>query len=185
MVCWAWEPQPCGARRRAGICGVAAPRRYHHIACVAAPCICLPGARAKMPTYSCANPKPERTHAMIVAKYRGLAVVSLVAACLVPLVALQQDRPGREGETIRLHSGWKITPAGTHETTGDMLLGCALSPDGRTLAMTNVGYAEHRLHLVDTAAGKIRQSLPLGRGWNGAAWSKDGSTIYVSGGASP
>src|SRR5947208_8161151 len=57
MVCWAWEPQPCGARRQAGICGVAAPRRYHHIACVAAPCICLPGARAKMPTYSCANPK--------------------------------------------------------------------------------------------------------------------------------
>src|SRR5438093_6002051 len=55
MVCRAWEPQPCGARRRAGICGVAAPRRYHHIACVAAPCICLPGARAKMPTYSCAN----------------------------------------------------------------------------------------------------------------------------------
>src|SRR2546425_3893684 len=58
MVCWAWEPQPCGARRRkARIGGVAAPRRYHHIACVAAPCICLPGARAKMPTYSCANPK--------------------------------------------------------------------------------------------------------------------------------
>src|SRR5213592_625105 len=48
IVCWALEPQPCGARRRAGICGVAAPRRYHHIACVAAPCICLPGARAKM-----------------------------------------------------------------------------------------------------------------------------------------
>src|SRR6266511_2621017 len=60
MVCWAWEPQPCGARRRAGICGVAAPRRYHHIACVAAPCICLPGARAKMPNYSCANPEGKK-----------------------------------------------------------------------------------------------------------------------------
>ena len=53
-------PQPCGARRRAGICGVAAPRRCHHIACVAAPCICPPGARAKMPTYFCANPKGQR-----------------------------------------------------------------------------------------------------------------------------
>src|SRR3989441_6675611 len=50
-------PQPGGARRRAGICGVAAPRRCHYIACVAAPCICPPGARAKMPTYSCTNPK--------------------------------------------------------------------------------------------------------------------------------
>src|SRR5438552_19042084 len=43
-------PQPGGARRRAGIFGVAAPRRCHHIACVAAPCICPPGARAKMHT---------------------------------------------------------------------------------------------------------------------------------------
>src|SRR5439155_24384012 len=43
-------PQPGGARRRAGICGVAAPRRCHHIACVAAPCVCPPGARAKMHT---------------------------------------------------------------------------------------------------------------------------------------
>src|SRR5438552_17777245 len=39
-----------GARRRAGICGVAAPRRCHHIARVAAPCICPPRARAKMHT---------------------------------------------------------------------------------------------------------------------------------------
>jgi len=45
-----------GARRRAGICCAAAPRRCHHIACVAAPCICPPGARAKMWIYFCANP---------------------------------------------------------------------------------------------------------------------------------
>jgi hypothetical protein len=43
-------PQPEGARRRAGICFVAAPRRWNHIACVAAPRICPPGARAKMQT---------------------------------------------------------------------------------------------------------------------------------------
>src|SRR2546422_11716823 len=44
-------PQPGGARRRrARIGGVAAPRRCHHIACVAAPRICPPGARAKMHT---------------------------------------------------------------------------------------------------------------------------------------
>ena len=37
-----------GAGRRAGICFVAAPRRCHRIACVAAPCICPPGARAEV-----------------------------------------------------------------------------------------------------------------------------------------
>jgi len=50
-------PQPKGARRRAGICCVVAPRRWHRIACVAPPCICPPGARAKMGSYFCAGPK--------------------------------------------------------------------------------------------------------------------------------
>src|SRR2546426_1137767 len=55
-VCKERATQPAGLRaaaRRgaaADICGVAAPRRCHHIACVAAPCICPPGARAKMHT---------------------------------------------------------------------------------------------------------------------------------------
>jgi hypothetical protein len=49
-------PQPKGARRRAGICCVVAPRRWHRIACVAPPCICPPGARAKMGSYFCAGP---------------------------------------------------------------------------------------------------------------------------------
>src|SRR5213083_757396 len=53
LVCRASEPQPHGARPELA----RDPRRCHHIACVAAACICLPGARAKMPTYSCANPK--------------------------------------------------------------------------------------------------------------------------------
>jgi len=47
-ICNPESRQPFGARRRTGICGVAAPRRCHHIACVAAPGICPPGARAKM-----------------------------------------------------------------------------------------------------------------------------------------
>src|SRR5437867_4774264 len=56
-VCKERATQPAGLRAAArrgaaagGICGVAAPRRCHHIACVAAPCICPPGARAKMHT---------------------------------------------------------------------------------------------------------------------------------------
>ncbi len=84
-----------------------------------------------------------------------------------------------------LHSGWRITPAGTHQNTGDMLFGSALSPDGKILALANAGYAPHQLNLVDTASGRIRQSLPVERAWNGVAWSPAGDAIYVSGGASP
>jgi hypothetical protein len=43
---------PFGFRRRGGICGVGAPRRYHHIACVAPPGICPRGARNAAPPNS-------------------------------------------------------------------------------------------------------------------------------------
>jgi hypothetical protein len=36
---------PRAFRAAQGICGVGAPRRYHHIACVAPPSICPRGAR--------------------------------------------------------------------------------------------------------------------------------------------
>jgi YVTN family beta-propeller protein len=105
--------------------------------------------------------------------------------CLLAQPFSAQNRPGPNGNGVRLHNGWKITPVGRHERTGDMLLGCALSPDGKTLAMTNAGAAAHHLHLIDTATGKIRQSLPLERAWNGIAWTRDGNTLYISGGTSP
>ena len=108
----------------------------------------------------------------------------VAVTCALLLTAVYADSE-RDQKSVRLHSGWTITPAGKHQKTGDMLLGCALSPDGQTLALTSAGYAPHTLHLVDTATGKIRQSLPLERAWNGIVWSKDGSALYVSGGASP
>lgn len=84
-----------------------------------------------------------------------------------------------------LHNGWRLTPAGTHQRTGDMLIGSALSPDGKTLAFVNAGFNEHHLYLTDSATGAIRQSLPIKSAWNGIAWSKDGSTLYVAGGGQP
>lgn len=114
---------------------------------------------------------------------RALGVLLFFAGhSLLPAGPAQSRSP--DG-SIRLHTGWKITPAGKHATTGDMLLGCALSPDGKTIAMTSAGYAVHKLNLVDVATGKIRQVLQLDRSWNGVIWSRDGSTIYVAGGASP
>jgi hypothetical protein len=50
-----------GAPRRAGICFVAALRRCTPASPrVTAPCICPPGARAKMPSYCCAGPQVRR-----------------------------------------------------------------------------------------------------------------------------
>jgi YVTN family beta-propeller protein len=92
--------------------------------------------------------------------------------------------PGKDGSATLLFNGWKITPAGRHIPTGDFLLGGAISPDGKTLAICNAGYDKHTLHIVDIATEKEIAKLPVAHTWNGLAWSPDGKKIYVGGGAS-
>ncbi len=84
-----------------------------------------------------------------------------------------------------LHNGWKLTPAGTHQKVGDMLLGCALSPDKSLFALTNAGYNAHHIYLLDAKTGALRQELKVAKTWNGIAWSKEGNRLYASGGGDP
>ncbi len=113
-----------------------------------------------------------------------LAAMGLVWIAWVAVGVAQDIRPGQDGEGSRLHNGWRITPAGQHITTADMPAGCAASPDGSTLAMVSSGNGEHTVYLFDAATGALRQSVPVGRAWNGTAWSADSATLYVSGGVS-
>lgn len=97
--------------------------------------------------------------------------------------------PGKTSKSdtapIRLHNGWMLTPAGTHVFTGDTLNGCTLSPDGKTLAVSNGGAAENGLTLIDTTTGAARQHLALSRAQSsGIAYAPDGTTLYVGGGNS-
>ena len=92
--------------------------------------------------------------------------------------------PGQDGGATLLFNGWRITPAGRHLRTGDMLLGGAFSPDGKLLAITNCGWNFHTLHIVDVQTEKEVGNFILGRAWNGIAWSSDGKRLYVAGGIS-
>lgn len=93
--------------------------------------------------------------------------------------------PGKDNDATLLFNGWKITPAGRSTIpTGDMLLGGAISPDGKLLAICNAGYARHALHIVDIATEKEAANIPIPHTWNGIAWSPDGTKIYVGGGVS-
>jgi YVTN family beta-propeller protein len=87
------------------------------------------------------------------------------------------------GEAL-LFNGWGITPAGSSVLTTDMPLKMALSPDGRTLALAHGGYNAEGLTLIDAASRKLLQFIPMAAAWNGIAFSADGKTIFVSGGAS-
>ena len=81
-----------GAAAKARIGGVAAPRRYHHIACVAAPCICPPGARAKMPTYSARTLKKQRAAFQALwMDFRQLAKIHHFFALSFPVFSIAYD----------------------------------------------------------------------------------------------
>lgn len=110
-----------------------------------------------------------------------LGIASVMAA-VVPVQA--QGEPALKKEA-QLHNLWKLTPAGTGQIIADMPLGCALSPDGKFLAVVSAGYNAHQLYIADATTGKIKQNLPLDSAWNGIAWSSDGETLYVSGGGLP
>lgn len=90
--------------------------------------------------------------------------------------------PGKDGDSTVLHNGWRIQPVGHAVATGDMLLGGAVSPDGKSFAIANAGYGAHALHLFDLATEKETATVPLAKAWNGIAWAHDGSRLYVSGG---
>lgn len=123
-----------------------------------------------------------------------ISVVGVAAGALAPAMRKSQSihpksgkpitTPGRDGEAIRLHNGWKITPAGRSITTGDFLIGGAFSPNGKLYAIANAGYTAHGVHIIDVTTEKEVAKIPLGRAWSGIAWSQDGASLFVSAGSS-
>ena len=114
--------------------------------------------------------------------------IGLAAACLLSYATRRDrapERPVVHAGRATLHNGWHLSPMGVQQKVGDMLLGGALSPDKKLLAVINAGFNAHHLYLLDACSGVIRQTLPLERAWNGVAWNPDGNTLYVSGGGLP
>ncbi|MGZ5567508.1 MAG: YncE family protein, partial [Limisphaerales bacterium] len=83
-----------------------------------------------------------------------------------------------------LFNGWGVTPAGQSVPVSDMPLKFVLSPDGTRLLASSGGFNNTGLTLLDTATRRVTQFFPLRTCWNGLAFSKNGHTIYVSGGSS-
>ena len=95
---------------------------------------------------------------------RSLLLSLTVLPLLFASPALAQKIPGppttdpqNPPTKIRLHNGWMITPVGRHEMVGDVPEMSALSPDGKTLAVTTGGSSAQALHLIDSATGKIQR----------------------------
>ena len=83
--------------------------------------------------------------------------------------------------------GTTVTPAGSQSDLGGLPLGMRLSPDGRTLLVSNDGQGEQSLQVVDPRTSRVVQTLPYPSPaalFVGLAFSPDGRTAYAAGGGS-
>ncbi|MFN5478722.1 MAG: bifunctional YncE family protein/alkaline phosphatase family protein [Chitinophagaceae bacterium] len=83
---------------------------------------------------------------------------------------------------ITLPNGWRLSPAGTSFTLGDLPLNLAVSPDEQYIAVTNNGQSTQSLQLVDVRMQTILDESVLEKSWFGLQFSSDSKYIYLSGG---
>ena len=107
-----------------------------------------------------------------------LLPVSVAAIVAVTLVGRQPNG------SVVLPNGQTITPAGAHIEINDRPLGIAVSPDGAQAAVaTASNFAPRAVHFIDLATETLAQTIPIGNSFGGVAYSPDGNTLYVGGGA--
>src|SRR5262252_4620406 len=97
-------------------------------------------------------------------------------------------RPGptQDGKGVLLPNGWKITPAGRQiALPGDMVLKIIVSQDGKTVFANTAGWHDHSVNVVDSQAGKVAESVNVGKVWTGMAMNPATGAIFVSGGGAP
>ena len=91
--------------------------------------------------------------------------------------------PGKLNDgSILLPNRYKLTPAGDQIPVGDLPLNMVFSPDGKYLAVTNNGYSEQFVSIIDVAGNKQVQTLPVRASFFGIDFSDDGKKLFVSGG---
>ena len=87
-----------------------------------------------------------------------------------------------DGAPRRLPTGAMLDPAGPALELGSMPLAMAVSPDSTRLAIVLSGHREQGVQIVEPRRGAVLQTLVQPAAFLGAAFSRDGGALYVSGG---
>jgi YVTN family beta-propeller protein len=127
--------------------------------------------------------RPRRRAGRLGAVTGVLALIGLTAA-VAATIADQHAGPQGDGTAI-IPVGYRVTPAGTQTNLGDLPLALSLSPDGKTLLVSNDGQGLQSLQVVDAGTSHVLQTIPYASPkslFMGLAFSPDGQTAYASGG---
>ena len=108
----------------------------------------------------------------------GVLAAGAAALAIAVVVGRQPDG------SVLLPNGQTITPAGTHIEVNDRPLGIAITPDGLQAAVASASnFAPRALQFIDLATQTVAQTIPIGNSFVGLAFTPDGNTLYVGGGA--
>ncbi|MEP7012113.1 MAG: alkaline phosphatase family protein [Acidobacteriota bacterium] len=85
-------------------------------------------------------------------------------------------------DPARLPTGARLDPAGTLYDLGNLPVNALLTPGGERLVVLSSGWREQGIQVVDRRSGAVLQTLPQTAAFLGLAFSRDGKTLYASGG---
>src|ERR687883_1113975 len=106
----------------------------------------------------------------------GLALFTLLAA------SPASPARGQNSEPKRLPTGQRLDPSGDSVTLGSMPLAMLPAPGGEKLIVSLGGWREQGIQVVDLATRRVDQTLKQDGAFFGLAFSRDGRTLYASGG---
>lgn len=101
---------------------------------------------------------------------------------LLLLSFVQAQKPGKENNTVLLPNGWSLSPAGKSLPLGDLPLNMAVSKNKKLIAVTNNGYSDQSIQLIDVENAKLTDSMPIAKSWYGLKFADGDKTLYASGG---
>src|SRR5437763_268153 len=86
------------------------------------------------------------------------------------------------GQTNPLPTGVRLNPEGANINVGNMPLAMTLAPGGAKLIISLGGWREQGIQVVDVQTRHVDQTLNQDGAFLGLAFSRDGRTLYASGG---
>ena len=112
----------------------------------------------------------------------ALCLAGAGASCRGPAVSGAGDTDARERER-QLPTGVRLDPLGRTSTLGSMPLAIAVTADGLHAAVLLSGWREQGVQIIETATGRVTQTLLQHAAFLGLAFSADGRSLFASGGA--